>query len=81
MKKDHDARLAALSILNCSNCMKLLRAHGLTDHANNLEAALDALTELLSSELGRERLADAMDWASNELWSDDLSSDGSPVLQ
>ena len=81
MHKDQEARLAALSILNCVNCAKLLRSHGLLEHAGNLEAAMTALMEVLSTQVGRENLSEALDWASTEMWDGEVSSEAPPLTQ
>ena len=81
MPKDQEARLAALSILNGVNCAKLLRSHGQFEHAGNLESAMAALTDILSSQVGRDTLSEALDWASAEMWDGDASSDAPPLTQ
>ena len=81
MHKDQEARLAALSILNCVNCAKLLRSHGLLEHAGNMESAMTALMEVLSSQVGRENLSEALDWASTEMWDGEVSSETPPLTQ
>ena len=62
------ARVAALSLLNARSCGELLRDSGEDRHALNWDAAIDALSEILVRSIGRERLADALDWASDEYW-------------
>ena len=62
------ARVAALSLLNARSCGELLRDSGERRHALNWDAAVDALSEILVRSIGRERLADALDWASDQYW-------------
>lgn len=68
--REHQARFAALSILQCRACANLLRAHGEFRHAENLAAALDAVAKIVARKLGRETLNAALDWASDRLSSD-----------
>ena len=65
--KTHQARLTALSLAQCNAMAGLLRAHGEEDHAENLDAAIDAVVSLVSKELGRRNLEQAMTWAAEEL--------------
>lgn len=65
---DRGARAAALSILNAKACCELLRAHGEAEHAANFEAALQKALTILGDYLGTEKLAEALDWASDESW-------------
>jgi hypothetical protein len=62
------ARVAALSLLNARSCGELLRDSGEHRHALNWDAAVDALSEILVRSIGRERLADALDWATDQYW-------------
>ena len=66
--RDHDARVAALWILHGGACAKLLRAHGRVGHADNFEAALSEVAEIVADRVGRDTLSAAMDWASDQLW-------------
>lgn len=66
--REHDARVAALWILHGGACVKLLRAHGREGHAENFEAALRAVAEIVAGQVGRETLSAAMDWASDQMW-------------
>ncbi len=65
--KAYQARVAALSIAQCTTAVNLLRAHGQGEHAENMEAAISVVVSLISKELGRGTLAQAMSWASDEL--------------
>lgn len=65
---DRGARAAALSILNAKACCDLLRAHGESEHAANFEAALQKALTILADYLGPVKLAEALDWASDESW-------------
>jgi hypothetical protein len=60
--------MAALWMLHGSACVRLLRAHGRTEHADGFAAALRAVAEIVAGELGLDTLNAAMDWASNQLW-------------
>lgn len=62
------ARIAALGIMHAIACGKLLRAHGRDRHAENFEAALDELIEIVAIGVGRDELAKAMDWAADRMW-------------
>ena len=61
--------MAALWMLHGNACVKLLRSHGRTGHADSFAAALHAVAEIVAEELGIDTLTAAMDWASNQLWS------------
>ncbi len=65
--KTYQARVAALSLSQCTTVVKLLRAHEQDVHAENMEAAINVVVSLVANELGRDTLAQAMSWASNEL--------------
>ena len=47
---------------------KLLRAHGRADHADAVEAALSEVAEIVSTEVGRHTLSEAMSWVSDQVW-------------
>ncbi len=64
----HNARVAALSMANGAALAKLLRAHGRAAHAANLEAALAEIAEIVSTEVGRQTLAEAMSWVTDQIW-------------
>ncbi|HYB10689.1 MAG TPA: hypothetical protein VEJ16_13550 [Alphaproteobacteria bacterium] len=66
--REHDARVAALWILHGGACVKLLRAHGRYDHAENFEDALNEVASIVADEVGEDTLSAAMDWASDQLW-------------
>ena len=65
------ARITALWMVQGNSLAKLLRRHGRGDHADNLDAALSQVAEILSSEIGRDTLTQAMIWASEQVWSQD----------
>ena len=65
--KTYQARVAALSLSQCTTVVNLLRAHGQDAHAENMEAAINVVASLISNELGRDTLAQAMSWVSDEL--------------
>ncbi len=67
--KTYQARVAALSLSQCTTVVNLLRAHEQDVHADNMEAAINVVASLISKEVGRETLAQAMSWASDELGS------------
>lgn len=62
------ARVAALWMAHGAALGRLLRAHGKSTHAANLDAALEEISNILAAEIGRPVLAEAMDWASERLW-------------
>ena len=64
----YNARVAALSMANGAALAKLLRAHGLGAHADNIESALAAIADIISTEVGRDRLTEAMSWVSDQIW-------------
>ena len=64
--KTHQARVAALSIAQCTTVVKLLRAHGQNEHAENMESALSAVMTIVSEALGRNTLDQAMNWVSDQ---------------
>ncbi len=64
--KTYQARIAALSIIQCNTFVNYLRAHNQNEHAENVETAIGVVAGLLSDELGRETLARAIKWASDE---------------
>ena len=64
--KTHQARVAALSIVQCTTVVKLLRAHGQNEHAENIESALSAVITIVSKSLGRDTLDQAMNWVSDQ---------------
>ena len=70
------ARVAALWMLHGKACVKLLQAHGRTDHAGNMDAALSQIRDILAAELGAEALAEALDWATEQTWTPPSAATG-----
>ena len=64
----HNARIAALSMANGAALAKLLRANGRGGHADAVEAALSEVAEIVSTEVGRRTLSEAMSWVSDQVW-------------
>ena len=64
--KTYQARIAALSIIQCTTFVNYLRAHDQNEHAENVETAIGVVAAIFSDELGRETLAQAIKWASDE---------------
>ena len=62
----YQARIAALSIIQCTTVVKFLRAHDQNEHAENVDAAIGVVAAIFSDELGREKLAQAIKWASDQ---------------
>lgn len=62
------ARVVAISMANGSALAKLLRAHGRDGHAAAIEAALNEVVEIVSTEVGRQTLTEAMSWVSDQVW-------------
>ncbi len=67
--KTHQARVIALSLAQCATAVTLLRAHGQDEHADSMEAAISMLVSIVSDQLGRDTVEQAMRWASNEVGS------------
>ena len=65
--KIYQARVAALSLAQCNTVVTLLRAHGEDEQADNMESAISVVVSIVSNELGKETLANAISWASNEI--------------
>ncbi|HTO83313.1 MAG TPA: hypothetical protein VMQ73_13805 [Methylomirabilota bacterium] len=65
------ARVAAISMANGAALAKLLRAHGRTDHADAIDAALSEVAAIVSTEVGRRTLSEAMSWVSDQVWNCD----------
>jgi len=65
------ARVAAISMANGAALAKLLRAHGRTDHADAIDAALSEVADIVSTEVGRRTLSEAMSWVSDQVWNCD----------
>lgn len=68
------AKLVALWIMHGLACARLLREHGRGEHALNFETALEELKEIMASEVGRDELSRAIEWASAELWEDEVAA-------
>lgn len=66
--RDRDARLAAFSIVYGTACLQLLRAHGRGEEATQFTKVLESLREIFAAGVGDERLAQALDWVSSEIW-------------
>ncbi|MGH6882587.1 hypothetical protein [Hypericibacter sp.] len=62
------ARTAALWMMHSAALSRLLRANGRDDHADQLEAALSEVGNILTAKVGEDAFTDAMDWASAQLW-------------
>ncbi len=62
----YQARVAALSIAQCATVANFLRARDQDEHAENVEAAINAVIAIISDELGRDTLAQAMEWVSDQ---------------
>jgi hypothetical protein len=62
----YQARVAALSIAQCRTVVNFLHARGQDEHAENVEAAITAVVAIISDELGRDTLARAMKWVSDQ---------------
>lgn len=62
------ARVAALWMVHGSALSRLLRAHGRGDHADNLDAALCEVSDIVAGAIGEPVFAHAMDWVSDQLW-------------
>jgi hypothetical protein len=76
----HNARIAALSIANGAALAKLLRAHGRGTHADAIEAALSEVAEIVSTEVGRRTLSEAMSWVSDQAWNCEQFAPASPSI-
>ena len=61
------ARMAALNLAHGRAGARFLAAHGRHEHANALAAALDEISELLSTQLGAELFSAALVWAERQL--------------
>lgn len=65
--KIHQARVAALSLAQCATAVTLLRANGENQHAERMEAAISATVTIVSDQLGKDTVAQAMRWAADRL--------------
>jgi hypothetical protein len=66
-ERTHQARVVALSLAQCTAMVNLLRAHHQDEHAENIEAAMSVIVNLVSDTLGKDALAEAMDWVCEEI--------------
>ena len=66
----YKARVAALSLVQMTSVVNLLRAHGETRHAEGVEAAKDAVITIIARQLGRDALAHAMECVADEIGGD-----------
>jgi len=73
------ARVAAISMANGAALAKLLRAHGRAAHADAIDAALNEVADIVSTEVGRRTLSEAMSWVSDQVWHCDELPPGSPA--
>lgn len=82
ISQDYNARMAALWIMHGTACIKLLRAHGRSLHADNFEAALREFVDIIADEVGRDTLTEAMDWAAGQVsvYGDDFGQDASASI-
>lgn len=69
-KETFDPRVAALWILQGHACANLLRAHGKNTHAEHCDEAMQELMNILAEQIGASRLAEAIDWVTEQTWSD-----------
>lgn len=67
----HTARVTALWMVHGNSLAGLLRRHGRGGHADNLNAALGEVAEIICGEIGRDTMTQAMVWASDQVWSQD----------
>jgi hypothetical protein len=68
-ESNRSARAAALWMVHGSTLSQLLRAHGREAHAANLDAALREVASIIAAEIGQPALTEAIDWVSDQLWS------------
>ena len=68
--KSDQTRVAALSLIQMTTVVTLLRAHGETEHAERVESAKNAVIAIIVKELGRDTLAHAMKCVSDEVGCD-----------
>lgn len=74
-----NARVAAISMANGAALAKLLRSHGRNEHADAVERALNEVAEIVSTEVGRRTLSEAMSWVSDQVW--DCESPGPEAVR
>ena len=63
------ARVAALWMVHGAALSRLLRANGRDDHADNLDAALGEVADIVADSVGHPALSHALDWVNEQLWS------------
>jgi len=80
-QENNNARMAALWIMHGTACVKLLKAHGRSMHAENFEAALREFVDIIANEVGRDNLSQAMDWAATQVavYGSDLEPGGASI--
>lgn len=66
--RDHQARVAALSMAHCTAVANLLRAHGKHAHAESLEESLREASRIVSEAVGAETMAAAKRWVTGQIW-------------
>jgi hypothetical protein len=66
-ERTHQARVVALSLAQCTAMVNLLRSHHQDEHAENVEAAMSVIVNLVADTLGKDALAEAMDWVCEEI--------------
>jgi hypothetical protein len=69
-----NARVAALSMANGAALARLLRAHGMSAHADALEAALNEVASIVSTQVGQDNLAEAVNWVTDQMWGDEQNA-------
>ena len=78
MKNEMDrARVAAIWMVQGAVLAKLLRAHGKDAHAGHLESALNEVLQIISREVDRDALTNAMSWITDRMWGCDGPSPAS----
>jgi hypothetical protein len=71
---DFNASLAAVWLVHGHALARLLHHHGQTEHADNVERALDTFMEIVSDEVGGDVLRQAMDRMTESLWQSEGTS-------
>lgn len=69
------ARIAAIWMVQGAVLARLLRAHGQETHASQLEAALNEVARIISGEVDRESLSQAMSFVTNQMWGCESAED------